>query len=297
MKNKMTTSELKKYVMLEATRLYEKQMLKELDDDYDFRRDAEPKRKRSENPYGDESDLDFNEELSIVLSNVFSPVVKKFLLNKRAEHPDLDWGDFEDEDNVSSIFEDSHNRKLLNITDKEVIDIAGDIRDEIYRKRFDKMFDNPMGQLDDLSDSLGLKKESKMTISELKKYVISEAARLYKIEVLKEEKSKIDKELNMLNEDYLPDVPSPEKFEKMLNSYKEFEEITDDVVAIEKYIELCHWKIEESLMYDDEDGSFVWQSRIKAAMNKLKELLSENDPKFQEIAANHKKRMKQIFSH
>ena len=42
--------------------------------------------------------------------------------------------------------------------------------------------------------------KAKMTISELKKYIISEATKLIKKEVLKEEKSKIIGQLNMLNE-------------------------------------------------------------------------------------------------
>ena len=42
--------------------------------------------------------------------------------------------------------------------------------------------------------------KNKMTINEFKNYVISEATKLYKIEVLKEEKQKIEKELSVLNE-------------------------------------------------------------------------------------------------
>jgi hypothetical protein len=40
----------------------------------------------------------------------------------------------------------------------------------------------------------------KMTKQDLKNYIISEATKLYKIEVLKEQKNSIDKELKMLSE-------------------------------------------------------------------------------------------------
>ena len=138
--------------------------------------------------------------------------------------------------------------------------------------------------------------KNKMTTTELKQYVIAEATKLMKKEVLKERKETIDKELKLLSEDYLPKVPSSEEFEETLNDFKEIEELTDDVEAIEKYIEMCHRNIEDSLMMDHEDGSFLWQSRIKAAMNKLNELLPEHDPKFQQIVTNHKRKMKEIFS-
>ena len=50
-----------------------------------------------------------------------------------------------------------------------------------------------------------------MTITELKKYVISEAKKLMKIEVLKEEKRRVDKELKMLNEFYDDDYERTEE--------------------------------------------------------------------------------------
>lgn len=64
-----------------------------------------------------------------------------------------------------------------------------------------------------------------MTIKEFKQYVITEAKKLFKIEVLKEEKNKIEKELALLNEcvppaqighDYLAGAPlmSPETLAK-----------------------------------------------------------------------------------
>lgn len=40
----------------------------------------------------------------------------------------------------------------------------------------------------------------KMTKQDLQNYIISEATKLYKIEVLKERKESIDKELKVLNE-------------------------------------------------------------------------------------------------
>ena len=42
--------------------------------------------------------------------------------------------------------------------------------------------------------------KNKMTTKDLKDYIISEAKKLHKIEVLKEEKKRIDKELKMLSE-------------------------------------------------------------------------------------------------
>ena len=42
--------------------------------------------------------------------------------------------------------------------------------------------------------------KNKMTTKDLKNYIISEAKKLHKIEVLKEEKKRIDKELKMLSE-------------------------------------------------------------------------------------------------
>jgi len=46
--------------------------------------------------------------------------------------------------------------------------------------------------------------KNKMSVEEFKQYVLSEAQKLYKIEVLKEEKERLEKELSILNENTPP---------------------------------------------------------------------------------------------
>ena len=50
--------------------------------------------------------------------------------------------------------------------------------------------------------------KKKLTTSDLKQYVLAEVKKLHRIEVLKEEKSRISKELKMLNENEVPDSSS-----------------------------------------------------------------------------------------
>ncbi len=242
----MTISELKQYVIAEASKLVNKVKLNELDADYDFRRDEEPRKKWALAPYDSEDEtIDFAEELSIVERNLFSPVVEKFLLNKRAEQPNLDWGDFEDWDNVSSIFEYPHTRQLFNITDEEIIDIAGDIKAIEYRNKMDKIWQTyePKNE--------GVMK--KMTKQEFQNYIISEATKLYKIEVLKERKESIDKQLGVLNE----------------NEYDVYDDPNVDVYSGE-------FDTDEDYEDEEKHKEKIQKEKINAILiNKLKKLQSE----------------------
>lgn len=117
--------------------------------------------------------------------------------------------------------------------------------------------------------------KNKMTTSELKQYVIAEAKRLHKIEVLKEQKSKIDKELKILSEDY--NLYDDESYlDKDLNTDKE--EISPNG--------LNDNQAEANRIYYQmqDDGYFKKMSDLDKKMHILqKQFLTYQDEMFEEI--------------
>lgn len=211
MSKKMTKKEFQNYIISEATKLYKIEVLKEekkrIDDDY-F---AESKIKSvnegatirlNENTGDLDSQLSTAsmiaaEKIMYDVSDRLSSVDKTFTDDyQNQEKMKVVWNEIEEKlsDTIFELFKNGIN-KLKDAT----TDLEANGGDEV-KKQFDNMFDNPLGQLDDLSASFGPKNESKMTKQDFKNYIISEATKLYKIEVLKEEKERIIGQLKVLNE-------------------------------------------------------------------------------------------------
>ena len=170
MSKKMTKKEFQNYIISEAKKLYKVEVLKEekkrIDDDY-F---AESKIKSvnegatirlNENTGDLDSQLSTAsmiaaEKIMYDVSDRLSSVDKTFTDDyQNQEKMKVVWNEIEEKlsDTIFELFKNGIN-KLKDAT----TDLEANGGDEV-KKQFDNMFDNPLGQLDDLSASFGPKNE------------------------------------------------------------------------------------------------------------------------------------------
>lgn len=119
--------------------------------------------------------------------------------------------------------------------------------------------------------------KNKMTISEFKNYIISEATKLYKVEILKEEKKKIEEQLSIINE-----CQSPEEIKTLRK------------IAEEMRKRASGWSVKEAIeMLSEID---------KNAMNAAKKDIESDGGKFEPLGKNkfekniNKKELKKAMS-